>query len=474
MKLTRRLASLAAAFSLVAAAGCSSTPAHTPAPATVVNVAPVASDAPPPPAAKTVAAAPVIVEDSSVLRVSGRDAWFGNANAPVTLVVFGDLQCPFTARLMTTVEQLQQSFGPDLRVVWKHQPLPFHPEAKPAANVAVAVYNSGGPEAFECFLREVVRNQRSLGDGFALTAASMCGMSGELIRRAVDSGAVSHKVDDDVALASKLGVRGTPTTFINGIRVTGAQPYDVLAEHVRDELQQVRRSLEAGTLAASIHEMRVQANYTEPEAPKPYVPAVDTTIYNVPVGQSPVRGPSDALVTIVAFMDFQCPYCARATTTLEQVRTNYGNKVRVVFKHNPLAFHPRAEPASQLAIEASIQRGPQAFWQVHDELFKNPTALEDADLENVARTLRLNVPAVQKAIANHQHKSVIDADQALATRLQATGTPTFFINGRELVGAQPYERFKELIDEVMPDAQALVRRGIPATRVYSEIIKNGK
>jgi protein-disulfide isomerase len=197
-------------------------------------------------------------------------------------------------------------------------------------------------------------------------------------------------------------------------------------------------------------------------------------VWLVPIGKSPVRGKNTALVTIVEFSDFQCPFCKKVEPTLEQVQKEYGDKVRIVWKNNPLPFHPRAEPAAQLAIEARAQRGDAAFFRVHDALFADQQHLDDASLEALAGAAGLDVKRAMKAVADHKHRKIIDEDQDLADDLQANGTPHFFVNGRRLVGAQPIEKFRSVIDEEIARAEALVKAGLAPAKVYDKLQANAK
>jgi protein-disulfide isomerase len=197
-------------------------------------------------------------------------------------------------------------------------------------------------------------------------------------------------------------------------------------------------------------------------------PAV-SDVYAVPVDGSPVLGPDDALVTVVVFSDFQCPFCSRATATLEQIRATYGTDVRVVFKNNPLPFHTDAMPAAELAMEAFEQRGSAGFFEAHDLLFENQRALSRADLEGYAARLGLSLSETRRALDNHEHRDAIQRDMDLASRLGANGTPTFFINGRQIAGAQPYETFAATIDQERASAQVAVALGVPRSQIYPNI-----
>jgi protein-disulfide isomerase len=208
----------------------------------------------------------------------------------------------------------------------------------------------------------------------------------------------------------------------------------------------------------------------------PRVPVRSASAVNfVPVGSSPVRGKRDALVTLVEFSEFQCPYCSRVQPTLEALRASYGDDLRVVWKNEPLAFHPHALPAAEVALEARRERGDAGFWAVHDDLFAQPVGgLDGASLLRIARKHGVDASKAASAIASSTYQSTIDDDDKLAKRLGVSGTPTFFVNGRILVGAQPYSTFVTAIDDELAKAKARVAKGTPRARVYDEIMAGAK
>src|SRR6185437_4056732 len=142
----------------------------------------------------------------------------------------------------------------------------------------------------------------------------------------------------------------------------------------------------------------------------------------------------------IEFSDFQCPYCKKVEDSLKKVKADYGDKVRLVWKHEPLPFHPRAEPAAELTQEARAEKGDKGFWDAHDRLFDSQPKLEDADLDKIAADMGLNADKVKSARTEHKYKKDVDADQEVGDYFAASGTPHFFINGRRLVGAQPYDK----------------------------------
>ena len=446
--------------------------------------APATRSAPLPPMAdgQRVQSAPVVAplaqETDAAVPIDTGDAVWGSRTAPVTIVTFSDFQCPFCSRAASTVARLQADYGPQkLRVVFKHNPLGFHPNARPAARAAAAVRFIGGSEAFWRFHDLAFANQQDLSPAKYEEWATRAGVSVTTFRAEVGAPRYEEEVARDEDEGRKLGVNGTPAFFINGISLGGAQPLANFKAIVDAELAAVAPLAEAGAAPDTLYRTRTAANYKQPAPPADdddAPPPPDTTVWNVPVGASPTLGNASAPVTIVVFSDFQCPFCARAEPTLAEVRRQYGSKVRLVWKNEPLPFHPRALPAAMWAIEARAQKGDAAFWTAHDDLFKLSPALADADLEAMGMRLGLDLTRARAAVAASKHKAIIEADGDLAEDVEANGTPHFFINGRRLAGAQPFEKFKALIDEVLPKAEAMIAAGTKPESVYAEVIKSGR
>ena len=166
--------------------------------------------------------------------------------------------------------------------------------------------------------------------------------------------------------------------------------------------------------------------------------------YTVDTKGSPAMGPDTAPVTIVEFSDFQCPFCGRVGPTLKQIKKEYGDQVRIVFKHQPLDFHAKA-PAAHAAAEAAHRQGK--FWEMHDKIFAEQKAMSPEKYVEYAAELELDVEQFQKDVASADVKKKVDADKKEAAKLGSTGTPGFFINGLNLKGAKPFEAFKEVIDK---------------------------
>ena len=173
-------------------------------------------------------------------------------------------------------------------------------------------------------------------------------------------------------------------------------------------------------------------------------PSAPSAVRKVDIQGAPSRGPARAAVTLVEFTDYQCPYCRRVQDTVQRLLDEHPDQVRHVVKHNPLSIHPQAPGAAKAAIAAGKQG---KFWEMHKRIFENPRQLGDDDLRERARALGLDMDRFEEDFASDETARIIAADQAEARRLGATGTPAFFINGRLLSGAQPYEAFKARVDE---------------------------
>ncbi|MBL4634024.1 MAG: DsbA family protein [Kofleriaceae bacterium] len=167
---------------------------------------------------------------------------------------------------------------------------------------------------------------------------------------------------------------------------------------------------------------------------------VDTT------GES--KGPDTAPVTIVEFSDFECGYCGQAEPTVQKIVSTYGDKVRLVYRDLPLPSHAQAPKASE-ATHCAQKQGK--YWEMHAKLFANQRALEIPQLKTYAGELGLDQAAFDSCLDDGNTAKIVADSLAEAERLGVNGTPAFFVNGRFLSGAQPYERFAELIDYELAD-----------------------
>jgi len=166
---------------------------------------------------------------------------------------------------------------------------------------------------------------------------------------------------------------------------------------------------------------------------------------------APVTGLADAPITIVEWSDYQCPFCKRAFPTVEQVLNEYKDKVRYIHLDYPLPFHQQAMPAA-LAVHCAGDQGK--FWEYNNNLYSAAGDLSPADLTKRAADLGLESAAFEACTASKKHEGLIKTNFEDGAAMGVTGTPAFFINGRMLVGAQPIEQFRTIIND------ELSRKGI--------------
>ncbi len=166
-------------------------------------------------------------------------------------------------------------------------------------------------------------------------------------------------------------------------------------------------------------------------------------------GDGPARGPKGAPVTIVEFSDFQCPYCVRAAPTVERIREVYGDRVRFVYRDMPLPMHPLAAKAAEAGACAADQG---KFWEMHDRLFAASGKLEVAELKGYAGELGLDQTVFDSCLDSGQKEPLWKAGKAVAEGYGISGTPAFFVNGRLISGARPFEVFAEIIDDELARA----------------------
>ena len=165
----------------------------------------------------------------------------------------------------------------------------------------------------------------------------------------------------------------------------------------------------------------------------------------ISVAGEPFRGSEKARVTIVKFEDFLCPFCKQVQPTFNDLLSRYNGKVRLVHKDLPLeSLHPQARQAAE-AARCAYEQGK--FWEYHDKLYANSPKASADDLKSYAKDVSLNVDSFDRCFASGKYKAVVQQDLNEGAQLGLTGTPTFFINGREISGNQPSEAFEAIIDE---------------------------
>lgn len=392
----------------------------------------------------------------------------GAENALVTIVEYSDFECPFCGRVNPTLKQVFETpeYAGKVRVIFKHNPLPFHKNAPLAAEASLAAHAQG---KFWEMHDKLFENMKALTRPDLEKYATEIGLDMVKFKEALDKNTYKDAVAKDLADAGKAGVKGTPHFLVNGKAISGAQPFDAFKTIIDAEIKEMETLTKGGKSLGDAFGERVKANFKlEAAEAKPGAPAGPDPADElfVPVGDSPVKGDAAAPVTLVIFSEYQCPFCARVEGTLKELQTKYGKDLRIVWKDNPLPFHDKAEPAARAGIAAHAQG---KFWEFHDKLFANQQALGLEELKGHAKELGLNMAKFDADMNAPTAAASIKEDQALATRLAARGTPHFFVNGFRLRGAQPAPKFIEIIDRELARAKAKIAAGTPASGVYDAL-----
>jgi protein-disulfide isomerase len=368
----------------------------------------------------------------------------------VTIVEFSDFQCPYCSRYALEVwPALKERYVDTGRVyyVFKNFPLTdIHPQAPQAAQAARCAAEQ---DAFWEMHDQLFGGQEAWSgnpDPVAVFKqyASALALDQSAFDACLDDGRYTAVVAADQQEGLALGVTGTPLFFVAGYPFSGARPIEFFDQAVA--------LAEDGQLREAIVEAvaRALAEQEQQQQPRPTMAPAD-----VPLGDAPVKGDFDAPVTIVEYSDYQCPFCARyVQETLPLLLKNYveTGQVRYVFKDFPLtSLHPQAVRAAEAARCAREIGGDDAYWGMHDRLFEgqgewsgNPE--HEAVFKGYAGDLGLDQAAFGKCLDSGRYTAAIETDLQEGAGFGVTGTPAFFVNGRPLEGAQPYEAFVQVIE----------------------------
>jgi protein-disulfide isomerase len=396
----------------------------------------------------------------------------GPADALVTLVESSDFECPFCKRVAPTLKQIEEAYRGKVRFVFKHNPLPFHARALPAAIAAEEARAQGGDARFWA-MHDALFAAPSLDPAAIEKAAADAGVDPAKVREAIAANRHKDRIERDQKLVQSVGAPATPSFFVNGRKLAGAQPFEAFRAVIDEELRKAEALVAAGTPAAQVYAKVMERAASSPvylpgaaqpapqpgapgAAPQPAAPATPPPPVYRQVAvrpDDPARGPADAKLTVVLFSDFQCPFCARVEPSLRQLEEAFPGQVRIVWKHQPLPMHAQAVPAA-LAAEAAREQG--RFWQMHDRIFADQRALDDATLARHAKEIGLDVRRYAQSVAARKGEARIQEDQKLAQSVGATGTPTMFFNCRQVVGARPFDQLRAAAEEEIRKADALL------------------
>jgi protein-disulfide isomerase len=388
----------------------------------------------------------------------------GSADAPVTVVMFSDFECPYCRDGYLNLRELERRYEGRVRIAYKAFPLDFHSGALPAAIAARSAQAAG--KFWEFHDRMYSSRQVDLDRIFDY--AKDVGIDPKTLAKDLDSLDFGPEVRRDMRQARRLGVTSTPTFFINGRAISGAQPVDEMSVIVDQELELAQQWLSEGVAPADLYAHAIKDGYVEVAYSGRRRGLDPDSVAVVPIGKSPAIGPATAPVTIVSFNDFECPFCARGHAVVSRMRQRYGDKIRVVYKSNPLPFHSHAFIAARGAMAAQAQG---KFWAFHDALYATEAQFDEEKLVSIAKSVGMDAKRFRRDIGGAEFDAAIDDDLALGAMLGVTGTPAYFVNGRPIEGALPDLHFRLIVEEELERAKAAEGRGVEKKDLYDTLMR---
>ena len=349
------------------------------------------------------AAAAQWADKDSPIPVTSKDPMWGNRDAPVTIVIFSRLPVPVLLARRADARPGQDDVRPRQGPHRLEEPAAAVPRQREAGRRGRAgrLRAQGQRRVLEVPRHRVQEPERALARELREVGRRSPASTSTQFKAGARRAQVARRRSTRTRrIGKKVGANGTPAFRINGVELSGAQPFDKFKEVIDKELGKAQAKIASGTPKDKIYVAMSTENFKNAPAPKKDDDEEGEKEDTRPSGRCPsatrpVHGKADALVTIIEFSDFQCPYCKRVEPTLKKIRETYGDKVRLVWKHEPLPFHPRAEPAAELALEARARRATRASGTRTTSSSTSQPKLEDADLEKAASDLGLDVDKVE-------------------------------------------------------------------------------
>lgn len=400
----------------------------------------------PPPSAPNAAPTPAAV---TILPETA----LGDPDAPVKIVEFSDYQCPFCRRhALQTMSQMKPLIeSGDVYYVFRDFPIAsLHPLAYKLHEAALCVQQSAGTDAFwlvhDLFFAQAESFQQNseaaMGDAIAGRLSAIDLWSSE-IESCYASGNMASEVEAGIAEADQLRLNGTPSFFINGFPLVGAQPFETFEYAIN--------LAKEGTLAEA---------YQPREQPAAPPPQGNGEPVDVPLaGNEPAKGAADAPITIIEYSSYQCPFCKRhVDQTMPQIQPLIDNgTVRYIFKDYPLPSQPQAFKVHE-SVHCMHEQGDDAlYWETHDVMFANQSRWSGTAMgahvdviKQLAYTIEgVDAAAFDECLDNDRYAEQVQANFDEGARLNVRGTPSFFVNGLFISGAQPFEVFDGMIQQAL-------------------------
>jgi protein-disulfide isomerase len=434
--------------------------------------------------------APPIRIDAERYRVDLREGEQAKgADAPlVTIVVFSDFACPPCGRLWQVLDHVVEHRPEDVRVVFRSYTVPGFAGGEQAAEAAYAAGEQG--KFWE--MHAALFGQLEQGGGFdrpTLRAhAEALGLDVPRFLDELDTGVHAARRGRDRRVATELGIRGLPVTFVNGLYLPGFIDEKTMDGIVAEEITRAKALVDEGVARADLYATLMAKAATKPvgehdaakelradmakqkaaaEPKQQLVAPKGDARYRIEPGAAPLRGPADAPVVIVEFVDFQCPFCRRAhKEEIAALLERHPNDVALAIRHLPLPIHNAAQGAAKAAIAAGAQG---KFWELHDKLLAHEGSVGRSAFVAWADELGLDQAKFLAVLDDPATAAIVDGDTKLANAVGVAGTPGFFVNGRYLDGFAP-GALSAMVDEELARANERIAKGTARADVFREIM----
>jgi protein-disulfide isomerase len=431
----------------------------------------------------------LVAPRSSAQSVEGHPLPVRGSNlAVVEIVEVSDFECPYCAKAQAALKEVMRRYPAQVRQVFLHHPLPFHDQALQAALATTTAQKSGKFwEMADTFFLE----QADLSTQHTRRVAQRNDIALEALNEGMKSPETQAFIESSKQIGIALGVTGTPAFFINGTMIRGAKPFASFQKIIDIEIAMAGKAPMTAETAAAYRQRRTKTNNVElhaylyagkaaPEAGDEATRAKsgpspgddDEPLFKATIRpDDPFQGDrSKALVTLVSFVGYQCSYSRTLMGVLSDLKAHYGDELGLVLKHLPLSIHPLGREAAVTALCANAQG---KFWELNQALFSD-NQLSPAAVLGKAQSRGLDLKALKVCTDAGETRARIQEDGVLAQTVGARGTPTTFINGRQVVGAIPAKDLKAIIEAELVRVRERVAAGTPITDLYPTLMKGAQ
>ena len=387
-------------------------------------------------------------------------------SARVTMMIYGDFECPYSAQTVPLIREIHKRYPKDVSITFRNLPIDNHEQAVPAARAALAANRQGKFWEYHDALYEV---GQLLSESMYKKLAAKLGLDMVKFEADLADKELQYKVQADTIISGRAGANATPTMLLNGRRYLGAMPFSSFKHVIEGEIDRVNELMTSEGINLFAARGRItESNFKRNARTDDRHDESLDALVRVPLEGTPLQGAEDPLVGIVVFSDFECSHCANAEPVVERLMADFPGKIAFGYRHHPMHFHTNARFAAQAAAFAQSQG---KFWELHDKLYANQTALSQDDIRGYMTELGLNLNVFDQTQQANTNESKVQHDLKVAAMAGVQATPTFSINGRLKEGVLEYDIMKATVQQAIDQAEDLINRSI-ATRTgyYNQLV----